>query len=80
MARLVDERRAVSMSKTVDMRGERVGRLLVIGRAGSFTGGKAAWVCECDCGRDVIVTGAHLREGNTVSCGCKRDASQYGNF
>jgi ribosomal protein L13 len=68
------------MSKTIDMAGSRFGRLYVVCRAGSFTGGKASWQCECDCGRDIVVTGAHLREGNTVSCGCKRDESQYGKF
>ena len=30
------------------------------------------YVCKCDCGNSVIVTGRHLRSGNTKSCGCLR--------
>ena len=28
------------------------------------------WICECDCGNEVIVWGTHLRNGHTKSCGC----------
>ena len=28
------------------------------------------WLCKCDCGKEVIVQGAHLRSGKTKSCGC----------
>ena len=31
-------------------------------------GGK--WKCKCDCGNEIIVSGKHLRSGNTKSCGC----------
>jgi hypothetical protein len=72
------------MTKLVDMAGRRYGKLIVVCRAGSlFAGGRAAraaWHCECDCGEFTTVSGGHLREGSVVSCGCKRDASQYGNF
>ena len=28
------------------------------------------WLCKCSCGKEVVVKGAHLRNGNTKSCGC----------
>jgi hypothetical protein len=28
------------------------------------------WKCRCDCGRETIVSGVHLRKGTTKSCGC----------
>ena len=30
----------------------------------------AFWNCLCSCGKQVVVSGAHLRSGNTKSCGC----------
>jgi hypothetical protein len=64
------------MSKLIDMSGRKIGKLTVLGYAGSkFRGraSRASWHCSCDCGREIITTGAKLREreGNTAqSCGC----------
>lgn len=61
------------MTRMVDMTNKRVGKLTVLGCAGSkFRGrsAKAAWHCRCDCGARLVVVGAHLREGTTRSCGC----------
>lgn len=30
------------------------------------------WLCQCDCGNEVTVSGNRLRSGNTKSCGCLR--------
>ena len=30
----------------------------------------ACWVCKCECGRVVVVSGASLKSGHTKSCGC----------
>ena len=71
------------MSTLIEMEGLRFGKLLVVSYAGSLFYGRAArasWHCECDCGGFTTVSGGHLREGSVVSCGCKRDASQYGKF
>lgn len=29
-----------------------------------------AWLCACDCGREKVIQGHHLRGGKTHSCGC----------
>lgn len=57
------------MSRFIDMAGKRFGRLTVIERNGSDTGG-IRWKCRCDCGNVVTVRGTHLRSGATLSCGC----------
>jgi len=58
--------------KTIEIGGLRFGRLSVVRRAYPENGKTSAamWLCRCDCGKDVIVTGGALRSGSTVSCGC----------
>jgi len=58
------------MGKTVDVTGQRFGRLVVIGRTKGPNHHNAYWECQCDCGKTVIVTSAHLSHGDTKSCGC----------
>ena len=45
------------------------GRLTVTGRAPNI-GTRAAWICRCDCGNVVVVSGSALRRRNNRSCGC----------
>lgn len=54
------------------MIGQRVGRLTVISQAGFNLRGLATWNCVCDCGKETVVSGAHLRNTRrkTRSCGC----------
>lgn len=58
------------MSKCIDLIGQRFGRLVVIERADSNSKGRARWLCQCDCGEQVIVLGYSLRCGGTKSCRC----------
>lgn len=64
------------MGKTKDLTGERFGRLIVVGRAGSHRSPsgavRATWLCRCECGNMTTVTTDALRK-TTKSCGC------YGN-
>jgi hypothetical protein len=62
-----------TMSKMIDMSGKRIGKLTVLGYAGSKFRGRAArasFFCRCDCGNEIVATGAHLRKGHSKSCGC----------
>ena len=52
------------------MKGQLFGRLTVLERAGTGSGGYALWRCICDCGKETVVIGQHLRSGHTKSCGC----------
>lgn len=50
--------------------GNQYGKLIVLSRAGSDKNHRALWLCQCNCGKQVIVIGKNLRDGNTRSCGC----------
>lgn len=54
----------------IDLTGQRFGRYLVLEGAGSDERYSALWKCLCDCGNIKVVYGTHLRNGNTISCGC----------
>ena len=56
-------------SYKIEMIGKRFGKLTVIAREG-LDGKHATWLCECDCGNQIVATGNHLRTGHTQSCGC----------
>ena len=59
------------MSKMINMIGEKYGKLLVIEDAGSSNGHKD-WLCQCNCGKKIVVRGTHLRQGKIISCGCAK--------
>jgi very-short-patch-repair endonuclease len=58
----------------IDMMNKVCGMLTVIDSAPNNKRGDAMWKCKCERGNMVIVKGAHLRSGNSTSCGCKRTA------
>lgn len=58
------------MRKKLNLVGQRFGRLLVLEKAGRSKCRKILWKCKCVCGIEKIIFGAHLRNGNTKSCGC----------
>lgn len=61
------------MSNLVDLTGQRFNKLKVLKRAPVPEGKKsreAWWLCQCDCGNEVVVRGSSLRKGETGSCGC----------
>ena len=55
-----------------DLTGKKFGRLTVMSRAKNSKGGKARWLCRCECGNECIVHSSSLKSGNTKSCGCIR--------
>lgn len=54
--------------KRIEMDGQVWGQLTVIRMAPKSK--LVSWVCRCSCGKEVVVTGIHLRSGHTKSCGC----------
>lgn len=55
--------------KTIDLAGQRYGRLTVIEKH-SIVKGRVLYLCKCDCGNITIKAGYNLKRGHTLSCGC----------
>ncbi len=67
--------------RTKDLLGQRFGRLVVLKRIGQVGQTRAChWRCQCDCGATPIVSGANLRRGNSLSCGCLRNEIHAARF
>jgi hypothetical protein len=62
---------------TIDLAGQRVGRLTVVAGWGRDRWGQAKWLCLCDCGEYAVVATWILRNGRSKSCGClQRDLAR----
>ncbi len=56
--------------QTIDITGQRFGRLVVIEQLPERRRKHIVWRCKCDCGNYSDVLGYSLRYGTTQSCGC----------
>lgn len=63
------------MSKVHDLTGMKFNRLKIIERAENNKYNRSQWLCKCDCGNTIVVSGNALLKNNTKSCGCLRDES-----
>lgn len=52
--------------------GQTFGRLTTLSLAGKDKLQNALWLCQCSCGKQVVVNRRSLMSGNTKSCGCFR--------
>lgn len=73
------------MAKSIDLTGQRYGRLVVVDYYKSKKDAKGKpiryWKCRCDCGNIVNTCTNNLRRGNTKSCGClRRDKTRQINY
>lgn len=53
-----------------DLTNNKYGRLIVVSYAGKTKDRHSKWLCKCDCGNEVIISGNSLTRGHTQSCGC----------
>lgn len=53
-----------------NLQGQRFGRLTVVSMAGVSSRKTALWLCVCDCGKNVVIPGVRLTNGQTTSCKC----------
>jgi len=68
------------MSKKIDLKDQRFGRLVVSHDTGERKHRQVVWHCRCDCGNEVNVVGYDLTSGRTTSCGCyQRERSVEAN-
>lgn len=56
--------------KLIDLTGQKIGRLTVIKRVENDNTNHTRWLCKCNCGKIIIVSGNSLRTKATKSCGC----------
>ena len=57
--------------KKLDLTGQRFGKLTVLAPAENI-GSHTAWLCRCDCGREIVAITRDLRRDRRTSCGCDR--------
>lgn len=55
--------------------GQKFGKLTVLKREGEI-GEKVKYLCQCECGSQVIVNYKNLQSGHTTSCGCIRSKGE----
>ena len=70
MSRTSSEQR--NLGRSVDLIGQKFGRLVVLQCSDIRKSGHICWLCQCSCGERTIVTSSHLKNGITKSCGCLR--------
>ena len=61
----------VSM-KFFDLTGRRFGMLVVSKKEKKTKWGEIEWLCRCDCGEFIVITGKRLTSGKADHCGCLR--------
>lgn len=66
---------------SLDLKGKRIGKLLIIKRVENYISPKgkkyARWLCKCDCGNYAVFKANLLSSGKKTSCGC--DSQQRRN-
>ena len=60
------------MGQFIDLTNQKFGFLTVKKRGDNKYGNKVAWLCICDCGKEVLITSNDLRMGKRTSCGCQK--------
>lgn len=62
---------AITLSaRTKDLSGSRFARLLAVKPVEKRANGHIVYLCNCDCGENVLATNSNLKSGHTQSCGC----------
>jgi len=65
------------MPKALELKGLKLGRLVVKERAENDKWGSIQWLCRCDCGNLIKTRGSSLKSGHTKSCGCEQKEKVY---
>lgn len=57
-------------TESMDLTGQRFGKLVVLKYVGRDSKRNSQWLCQCDCGNESTTSSLCLRKGDTRSCGC----------
>lgn len=63
--------------RQLDLTGKKFNHLTVIGKQGRINK-SIAWLCECVCGKEVLIKAGDLAAGVRKSCGCRRGTDLRG--
>jgi len=66
------------MRRIIEPAGARYHLLTVVEFSNVSESGRVYWLCVCDCGQEVVVSGRDLRSGGQKSCGCLRSQNMSG--
>jgi len=58
------------VGKFIDLTKQKFGRLTVVKRIDNDKWGHVRWLCECCCGKEIIVMSFSLKSKKIKSCGC----------
>ena len=73
------QKERVAKTQTIDISGQRFGRLVALRSTEQRKGTCIVWECRCDCGNTVYATSSELRYSKVLSCGCLPKEHVYGN-
>lgn len=59
-----------------DLTGQRFGKLVAISSIYDEKTKRYKWLCQCDCGNNILVLGSSLNSKNTQSCGCMKSRGE----
>lgn len=62
---------------TLNITGERYGMLVAVRLDKTRTGQGTYWLFACDCGKQATLRLKDVRHGNTLSCGCMKNAKGF---
>lgn len=75
------QKERTSTTNRLNLIGERFGRLIVkepVPNIKESSGQiRTAYLCQCDCGNEIIVKTLNLRSGDTKSCGCLYSKGEF---
>lgn len=61
----------INDSKKMNLVDQKFARLTVLEKTSSISGKHGTrWLCKCECGKQKVVLGEYLKNGDTKSCGC----------
>ena len=65
--------------QTINLLGQRFGKLEVIAESPERISKQVCWICKCDCGNITApIMSSNLRKGHTKSCGCLK--TKHGKY
>lgn len=66
----IEQVKNIGKNNFKDLTNQRFGKLIAKQPIFNEYKKRYDWLCQCDCGNEIIVLGSSLSNGNTQSCGC----------